>query len=350
MTPSFRSWSCEARAANSASMRRVSSLTGFLTGVLAMAQSAQAEIPQKTIVFVTLGIRRCEQLFAYKNGIGAGEKAQADGLAAQGITSGAQPYHRCRHEQARRGNHAGHDKGIHRFSISERGPVDANQHVDGHTLRMRLEIRQLLQQPDSVFIGFAHADNAAGTNGNARAADSLNRAEPVFVATRGDNAAVKLGRSIEVVVICGEARVGQTARLIVGQHSQRAADFELERSHRPHHFQNGVEIAAVSNLPPRSAHAEAAGALVASFFGGSVDFVDGHQGLILDSRFVMGALRAIAAVFGATAGLYREQTTELDAGGIVEFSVNLLRRKNENEKGALIDLAHGVPSPVVAQR
>src|SRR4029077_16069916 len=126
MTPSFRSWSCEARAANSASMRRGSSLTGFLTRVLAMAQSAQAEIPQKTIVFVTLGIRRGEQLFAYENGIRAGKKTQAHSLAAQGITPGAQPYHRRRHEQARRGNHAGHDEGIHRFGVSERGAIDAN--------------------------------------------------------------------------------------------------------------------------------------------------------------------------------------------------------------------------------
>jgi hypothetical protein len=107
---------------------------------------------------------------------------------------------------------------------------------------------------------------------------------------------------------------------------------------------------AISNLPPRGAHAEAAGSLIASSSGGSVDFVDGHQRLILDPSFVMSALRAIAAVFGATAGLYREQTTELDAGGIVKFSVDLLRRKNEIEKGALIDLAHGFASPVVAQR
>src|SRR4029077_16486456 len=110
MSPSFRSWPCEARAANSPSMRRLSSLTDFLTGVLAMAQSAQAKIPQKTIVFVTLGIRRGEQLFAYENGIPPAKKTPAHSLAAKGITSGPQPYHRSRHEQARRGNHAGHDK------------------------------------------------------------------------------------------------------------------------------------------------------------------------------------------------------------------------------------------------
>src|ERR1700757_2382862 len=119
MSPSFRSWPCDARAANSASMRRLNSLTAFLTGVLAMAQSAQAKIPQKTIVFVTLGIRRGEQLFAYENGIRAGKKTQAHSLAAQGIAPGAQPYHRCRHEQARRRDHAGHDKRIHRFGVCE---------------------------------------------------------------------------------------------------------------------------------------------------------------------------------------------------------------------------------------
>jgi hypothetical protein len=39
-----------------------------------MAQSAQAEIPQKTIVFVTLGIRRGEQLFAHEDRIRASKK------------------------------------------------------------------------------------------------------------------------------------------------------------------------------------------------------------------------------------------------------------------------------------
>src|SRR5437879_7951307 len=139
-----RNWSCEARAANSASMRRVNSLTCFLARPLAMFRSAQTEVPQEAIVFVTLGIRRGEQLFAHENGIRAGKKTQAHGFDAQRIASGAQAHHGCRHEQTRRSNHASQDKSVRGLRASERSALDSHEHVDGHTFGMRLKIRQLL--------------------------------------------------------------------------------------------------------------------------------------------------------------------------------------------------------------
>ncbi len=51
-----------------------------------------------------------------------------------------------------------------------------DQHIDGHTFGMRLEIGQLMQQADPIFLGFAHADDAAATNGDARAPDGLDGA------------------------------------------------------------------------------------------------------------------------------------------------------------------------------
>src|SRR5437879_6202049 len=93
---------------------------------------------------------------------------------------------------------------------------------------MRLQIRQLMEQADAILLGLAHTDNAAATNRNPGAPDGLNGAQTVFVAPSADDAAVKLGRSVEVMVVSGETRGGQAARLILGQHSQRAADFEVQ--------------------------------------------------------------------------------------------------------------------------
>src|SRR5690242_21701325 len=115
MAPRRRNWSCESSSANCASMRRLSSLGGFLTVALAMVQPAQAEIPQEAIVFIALRIRRGEQLFAHEDGIGAGKKTQADALAAQGIAASAQAHHGCGHEQASRGNHARQDESVRRL-------------------------------------------------------------------------------------------------------------------------------------------------------------------------------------------------------------------------------------------
>src|SRR5207302_4678006 len=136
MAPRLRNWSCESSSANSASMRCLNSVIGSLADALAMGRAAQAEIAQETIVFVALRIRCGEQFFAHENGICAGKKTQAHRLTAEGIASGAEANHRCGHEQARCGNHARQDESVHRLSIGERGALDSNKHIDGHTFGM----------------------------------------------------------------------------------------------------------------------------------------------------------------------------------------------------------------------
>ena len=235
-------------------------------------------------------------------------------------------------------------------SASARGvPLHRDQHIDGHTFGVRLEIRQLMQQANPIFVGFAHADDAAATNSNSRAPHSLNGAQPVLVAARADDAAVELGRSIQIVVIGGETRGGQTARLIVGQHAEGAADFELQRGYSSHHLEHRVEVAPVPHFAPCGTHAEAAGAFIAGLFCRSADLLDIHQRLILNSRLVMSALRAIAAVFRAPTGFNRKQTTKLDASWIVEFPMDLLRVENQIEQRPMVDLPDGVASPIVTQ-
>src|SRR5207302_4382925 len=141
---------------------------------------------------------------------------------------------------------------------------------------MRLEVCQCMQEADSILVGFSHANDATATDSNSGATDGLYGAQAVFIAARADDATVKLGRGIQIVVIGGQPRGGEALSLIVRQHSQRAADFEVERGDGSHHFQNSVEVAAVSNFTPRRAHAETAGAFVTGPFCRSTDFLDGH--------------------------------------------------------------------------
>ena len=68
-----------------------------------------------------------------------------------------------------------------------------------------------------------------------------------------------------------------------------------------------------------------------------------------DARLVVRALRAVGAVFGAAAGLDREQLAELDFVGVVKFAMDLLCGENQVEKGPPIDIAHSGTGPIVAQ-
>src|SRR5260370_40140720 len=110
-----------------------------------------------------------------------------------------------------------------------------------------------------------------------------------------------------------------------------------------------MEVAPGADCAAGGAHARATGALIARLFCRSVDLLDIHERLILNARLVMGALRAIAAVFRASAGFDGEQTTKLDARRIVEFPVDLLRGENQIEHRPTEGLAHVVASPIVAQ-
>src|SRR5665213_4539864 len=56
---------------------------------------------------------------------------------------------------------------------------------------------------------FAHADDAAAADSEARTAHARQRGEPVLVIARGDALAVEFRRRVEVVVVEVEARILQ---------------------------------------------------------------------------------------------------------------------------------------------
>ena len=83
-------------------------------------------------------------------------------------------------------------------------PVDADQQVDRHAFRMRIERRQLPEQTVADRPILAHADDAAAADRDARLPHARERRQPVVVGARRDDAAVELRRGVEIVVVGGQ--------------------------------------------------------------------------------------------------------------------------------------------------
>ena len=201
-------------------------------------------------------------------------------------------------------------------------PLLAHQQVDRNAFRMGIKARELLEQADAVFLGLAQAEDSTAADSDASLTHVRDGFQAVFVNSGSDDFAVELGRGIEIVVVGAEAGLFQALGLGFGKHAKCAADFQIERGDAADHFQYAVEILAVIDLTPGRAHAKSRGA-----FGfrapGRVEYLGGaHQLLACYAGFVMRALRAIGAIFRATAGLNREQAAKLDLSGAMEFAVN----------------------------
>jgi len=206
----------------------------------------------------------------------------------------------------------------------------------------------IVQQPDAILLGLAHAENPAAANGDAGLADVRDRLQTVFVDARRDDAAVELGRRIEIVVVGGEARLLEAHRLPLGEHAERAAHFEVESGDRAHHFEDAVEFGAVGNLPPRRAHAEARRAVGLRLLRRCKNLGGIEQVLPRDAGLVMRALWTVRAVFGAAARLDRKQPAELHFARRVKLPVSDLGPENQLRQRKLENVADIVAGPIVA--
>ena len=173
-----------------------------------------AEIVEKRFDPCRRGIRRGEKFFAGENGIGAGKEAERDGFARQRVASAGEPDARSGHQDSRGGDGADHHQGIELWRICERSAFHAGQHVDGNAFRMRVKNRKLMQQADAILFGLADSENSAAADGDSRIANARDGAQAIFVNARGDDAAVKFGRGIEIVIVGGEAGLLQASGLM----------------------------------------------------------------------------------------------------------------------------------------
>ena len=75
----------------------------------------------------------------------------------------------------------------------------------------------------------AHADDAAAADLDAGVAHVGQRVEAVLVGARADDAAVELGRAVQVVVVVVEPRFLQRLGLLGFEHAQRHAGLQAQR-------------------------------------------------------------------------------------------------------------------------
>jgi hypothetical protein len=117
--------------------------------------------------------------------------------------------------------------------------------------------------------------------------------------------------------------------LRLGEHTEGAADFEAERGNAANHFEDLVEFPPLGRIAPGSTHAEAGYAAGGGIAGYINDVLGVEQALAIDTGVIVGALRAIGAIFGAAAGLDGEQLASLDAVRGVKVAMNGLSTEEE---------------------
>ena len=206
-----------------------------------------------------------------------------------------------------------------------------------------------MQQSDAVFIGFAHADDAAAAHGDSRLPDMLQRAQSVLVISRRDDLAVKLGGRIEIVVVGIQAGIGETLRLRFIQHAKRATYFQSNRRHASDHFKHRLELRTIADLAPGRTHAESRDSLCARFARRFHDVFYGKQILPVHARFIVRALRTIGAILRTPAGLDRQQLAKLYLARLKILTVHPLCREQSIEQARVIQGANFVAGPVVFQ-
>ena len=285
-------------------------------------------------VVLGLRIRSGEQFFADEERIGAGHKAKRDRFARKRTAPGAQANHRRGHQDARRGDRAHENQRVERLLMFQRSSLDAHQHIDGHAFRMRIERGKLVQQADAIVLGFAHADNSAAADRDSRFSHRREGAQAVVVVARGDDLAVKLRRSIQIVVVGSQAGFGQALGL-----RSSSMPSEQQTSMPSLATRRTISRTFSKSSPSRtSRHAAPMQKRVAPSLAGALgkfrDFVHGEQTAARDFRRVVRALRAVGAILRASAGLHREQPAELHARGIVKFAVQLAARRTEDRAAA----------------
>ena len=210
---------------------------------------------------------------------------------------------------------------------------------------------QHLEQGGAVAVALAHADDAAATQLDPGAAHHRQGVQPVLVGAGADDPAVELGAGVEIVVVGGEAGLGQPRRLMGLEHAEGDAGLHADGVDSAHHLDHGVELGAVAHLAPCRAHAEARGAGRLGLgrrrhhLGRVHDLVAGqlHLGMV-------GRLRAIAAILRTAAGLDRKQAGALDGVGVVMLAVNAAGAVDQVEQRRLVDRQQFVDRPVGARR
>ena len=227
-------------------------------------------------------------------------------------------------------------------------PSTGTSALIGDAARMGLEAGQSAEHRAAIRDRLAHPDDAAAAQADPLRLHARQGLEPLRVGPGRDDLAVELLGRVEVVVVRGQPRLGELARLLVGEHPQGRARLEPQRAHPAHHLEHIVERRTSTRVPPRRAHAEPARPVVARLPRRAQNLVEPHHALRLDLGLVVRALRAITAVLGARAGLHRQQRAELHRVGPMVLPMHALRAKEQLGQRQIMDRPDLLEGPIGA--
>ena len=271
-----------------------------------------------------------------KDGIRAGEEAQRLRLGRRATPAGAQADQRRRHQDARRRDRAHQLERISRRPIGERRARDADQQVDRARFRDADRATRAAQQAAAVVAALAHADDAAAADGDPGAPHARERREPVVVRARRDDVAVELRRRVEVVVVGGEAGLGErSACASVSMPSVQQASMPSARTPR-------TISSTRSNSAPRGTSRQAAPmqkrvapALLRAARRLPAPPRRPSGRCRCDAGLVVRRLRTVRAVLRAAAGLDAEEHAALHLFGTMMRRCASCARKTRSGSGAV---------------
>mmetsp|Transcript_8871 Transcript_8871/g.23441 ORF Transcript_8871/g.23441 Transcript_8871/m.23441 type:complete len:258 (+) Transcript_8871:3-776(+) len=170
------------------------------------------------------GVGRREELVACEDGVRTGKEHEGLCLLGELHTAGRQADAGLRHDHLRRRDGPHHVVPMHGLAlpddpVSQRRPLNRDQRVDGHGLRVLGQVREGREQADAVLFCLSNAKDAAAAHANARLAHVRERLQPVCECARVRDLAVVLRARVQVVIVCGETGVLQPLGLIDIDHA-----------------------------------------------------------------------------------------------------------------------------------
>ncbi len=150
------------------------------------------------------------------------------------------------------------------------------------------------------------------------------------------------------MVIGSQTRLGQALGLVRLQHAERDAGFHVEAAHAFNHFDDSIELLAVTHLPPGSPHTET---LRTRSFGRCCHrqhLLRLHQQVAGQIHLaMMGRLRAVGAIFRTATRLDRQEARLLHPVRVVILPVNRIGAAHEFQKRKPIERRNLVDAPVM---
>lgn len=151
------------------------------------------------------------------------------------------------------------------------------------------------------------------------------------------------------MIVVVETRFLEALRLLFGQHAQGDAGLHAHIVHGAYHLHHTLQI-LVGGIAPGRTHTEAGRPLILRLLGRTFHFIQRQQFLLLQIGGMLGALRAVATIFGAGAGLDTQQGTHLHPVGVEALTMDTLRLKHQVIKRQIEQRLDLFQAPVVSCR